>query len=122
MKALLDEQLSADIARILRKRGFDVEAVGERADLIESTDRDILDPATHEQRALVTNDVKDFRPIAAERLADGAGHAGIIFLPANRRRTRADGGRLSEAIEAVMRAHPDGIANMECWIPPGSGV
>ena len=117
MKALLDEQLSPDIARILRERGFDVEAVNERSDLTEASDGDILEAATREQRAVVTNDIKDFRPLAAERLADGRGHAGLIFIPAKRRRTRADTGRLADAIEFVIRAHPEGIPSAEHWIP-----
>lgn len=120
MKALLDEQLSPDIARILRGRGLDVEAVSERSDLIEATDREVLETASSEQRAVVTNDIKDHRPLAAERLADGRGHAGVIFIPANRSRTRADAGVLADSIEAIMRAHPAGIGNSEHWIAPSA--
>lgn len=120
MRALLDEQLSPEIARILRERGLDVAAVSERAGLIEATDREVMEAASGEQRAIVTNDIKDFRPLAANRLADGTGHAGVIFIPANRPRTRADAGRLADAIETVMRAHPGGMADSEHWIAPSS--
>jgi hypothetical protein len=118
VKALLDAQLSHEIARVLRERGFDVEAVCERSDLAEASDGEVLDAATREQRAVVTNDIKDFRPLAAGRLADGSGHAGLIFIPANRRRTRADSGKLAEVIETIMRAHHDGISGAEHWIAP----
>lgn len=118
MKALLDEQLSPQIARVLRKRGLDVEAVSERSDLPEASDSEVIDAATREQRAVVTNNIKDFRPIAAERLADGRGHAGLILLPAGRTRSRAATGALADAIETVIRAHPGGIADAEHWIPP----
>ncbi len=118
VKALLDEQLSPRIARILRERGFDVEAVCERSDLAEAPDRDVLDSAAREQRAVVTNDIKDFRPLAAERLAGGQGHAGLILVPANRDRSRDAMGALADAIEALMLAHPEGIAGSERWIAP----
>jgi uncharacterized protein with PIN domain len=120
VKALLDEQFSPQIARILRERGFDVEAVCERSDLAEAPDGDVLDSATREQRAVVTNDVKDFRPLAAERLASAQGHAGLILVPANRDRSRDATGALADAIETMMRSHPDGIAGAEHWIPPAA--
>lgn len=120
MKALLDEQLSPLIARLLRERGLDVVAAAERSELIEASDREVFDTATREQRAVVTNDIKDFRPIAAERLADGRGHAGLVLLPASRSRSRNAAGALADAIEALIRAHPGGIAGVEHWIPPFS--
>lgn len=118
MKALLDEQLSPLIARLLRERGLDVVAVAERPDLVETLDREVFDTATREQRAVVTNDIKDFRPIAAERVVDGRGHAGLIMLAAGRSRRRAATGALADAIEMLLRAHPDGIADAEHWLPP----
>ncbi|MGO9319727.1 MAG: DUF5615 family PIN-like protein [Solirubrobacteraceae bacterium] len=120
MKALLDEQLSPRIARVLRERGLDVEAVAERADLPEATDREVMDTAAGEERAVVSANVKDFRPIAAERLTDGRGHAGLILVPANRSLTRDAIGALADGIEAVMRAHPDGIPGAEHRVPPSS--
>lgn len=118
MKALLDEHLSPLIARVLRERGLDVVAVAERTDLIEASDREVVETSVHERRAVVTSDIKDFRPIAAERLADGRGHAGLILLSPSRSRSRAATGALADAIEALMRAHPDGIASAEYWLPP----
>ncbi len=118
MKALLDEQLSPLIARSLRERGLDVEAVAARADLPQASDRQVMDAAAAEGRAVVTNNVKDFRPIAAERLADGRGHAGLVLLPARRNRSRDATGAIADAVERLMRAHPGGLANAEHWIPP----
>ncbi|HEY7961513.1 MAG TPA: DUF5615 family PIN-like protein [Solirubrobacteraceae bacterium] len=115
MKALLDEQLSGQIARLLRERGLDTQAVVERPDLVQAPDSQIMDVALREQRAVVTNNIRDFRPLAAERLADGRGHAGLILLPSRRSRSRDATGALADAIEAVMRAHPDGLAGAEWW-------
>jgi hypothetical protein len=116
VKALLDEHFSHRIAQTLCGRSLDVEAVSERADLAEASDREIMEAARREERAVVTNNIKDFRPIAAERLTDGRGHAGLILLPTNRSRRRNATGALADAIEAVMRAHPKGIPGAEHWI------
>lgn len=118
MRALLDEQLSPQIAARLRSRGHDVAAVAERADLLGSSDRVILDAAAREQRALVTNNVKDFRPLAAERLARGQDHGGLILLPSTRTRTCSQVERLANAIEAVLKAHPGGLESSERWVGP----
>lgn len=120
MKALLDEQLSPRIARVLRERGLDVEAVGERADLPEATDSDVMEAAAREGRAVVSANVKDFRPLAVGRLADGRGHAGLILVPAKRNLRRDATGAVADAIETVMRAHPNGLSGAEHWIPPSS--
>lgn len=118
MKALLDEQLSRRIAQVLRERDLDVEAVSERSDLAQAPDREVMETARRERRAVVTNNVKDFRPLAAERVADGRGHAGLILIPASRSRRRESTGVLADAIESVMRAHPEGMSDAEHWIPP----
>ncbi len=118
MRVLLDERFSFQIALLLRDRSLDVEAIAERDDLPEAPDSEVMEVAAREQRAVVTNNIKDFRPLAAERLASGQGHAGLILLPANRSRKRAATGALADAIEALMRLHPNGIADSEDWIAP----
>ncbi len=118
MKALLDEQLSPQIADLLRGEGYDVLAVAERDDLAGRSDRIILDVASREGRAVITNNVKDFRPLAAERLSQGRTHAGLILLPSSRTRTRTAVPALANAIGAILGAHPDGIASSERWIAP----
>jgi hypothetical protein len=118
VRALLDEQLSGRIARLLRERGLDVEAVVERSDLLQASDREVIEAAAREGRAVVSNNIKDFRPLAAQRVTEGRGHAGLILLPARRSRGREATGALADAIEVVMRAHPDGIPSAEHWIAP----
>ena len=117
MKALLDEQLSPRIAELLRDRGHDVQAVVDRRDLAGRRDRMILEVAAVEERAVITNNVKDFRPLAAEQLAQGESHAGLILLPSTRTRTRGAVETLANAIEQIPREHPDGLPASERWIP-----
>jgi predicted nuclease of predicted toxin-antitoxin system len=118
VKALLDEQLSREIAVRLREAGYDVVAVAERDDLAGSSDRTLLDIASNKGRAVITNNIKDFRPLAAERIAQGRSHAGLVLLPSARTRTRAAIAPLASAIEQVLGEHPDGLKDSERWIGP----
>ncbi|MBO0808728.1 MAG: DUF5615 family PIN-like protein [Actinobacteria bacterium] len=118
MRAILVEQLSPQIAVLLRKAGYDVDAVADREDLAGRSDRIILEAASREARAVVTNNIKDFRPLAAEWLAQGRVHAGLILLPSTRTRTRNAMAAVAAAIEGVLRDHPDGLSSSERWIAP----
>jgi predicted nuclease of predicted toxin-antitoxin system len=122
VKALVDEQLSPRIAALLSEAGHDVVAVAERSELVGSSDAVLLEVAANEERAVITNNVKDFRPLVAERLAKGHTHAGLILVPSRRTRTRAAIAALAGAIEKLLQEHPDGLANSERWIGPLSGV
>ncbi|MHB1431374.1 MAG: DUF5615 family PIN-like protein [Streptosporangiaceae bacterium] len=118
MRALLDEHLSPQIAVLLRKVGYDVDAVADREDLVGRSDRAILEAACREGRAVVTNNVKDFRPLAAEWLAQGRTHAGLILLPSTRARSRNTIAAVAVAIEGILSDHPDGLSGSERWIAP----
>jgi len=117
VKALLDVQLSREIATLLGERGLDVDAVTTRADIADNTsDAKLMEIAAGENRAVVTNNLKDFRPLAARRLQRGQGHAGLILVPSTRRRTKAANPALAEALEQIMRDHPGGLAGSERWL------
>jgi predicted nuclease of predicted toxin-antitoxin system len=118
VRALLDEHLSPQIAVPLREAGYDVEAVADRDDLVARSDRIIFDVACREGRAVVTNNIKDFRPLAAEWLAQGRVHAGLILLPSTRTRSRNTVAAVAAEIERVLRDHPDGLRGSERWIGP----
>ncbi len=90
MRLLLDEMISPAIARQLRDRGLDVEAVkGDRPDLESLPDRELVQRMGAERRAVVTNDIADFQPIHERTLAIGEEHYGMLFtydatLPRNK--------------------------------------
>ena len=67
---------------------------------------------------MITNNVKDFRPLAAQLLARGASHAGLILLPSNRARTRGAIEGLVDAIDRILVEHPEGLSSTERWITP----
>lgn len=118
MRGLLDEQLSSRIAVLLRQAGYDVEAVADRPDLLGRSDRAIFEAACNEGRAVITNNIKDFRPLAAEWLARGRVHAGLILLPSSRTRTRDAVSALADRILEVLRDNPEGLSGSERWIGP----
>jgi predicted nuclease of predicted toxin-antitoxin system len=109
---------SPQIAVLLRKAGYDVDAVADREDPVGRSDRIILEAACREGRAVVTNNIKDFRPLAVEWLAQDRVHAGLILLPSTRTRSRNTVAAVAAAIEGVLDDHPDGLSCSERWIGP----
>ena len=107
MKLLLDEHLSPEIARQLRKLSHDVVAVGERSDLRGRSDRVHFASLPEEQRAIVTRDLADFRPLLAETLRRGSDTFGLVCLPARFPLNRDGIGRLVAALDAVLKANPE---------------
>jgi hypothetical protein len=118
VRLLLDEMFSPAIARDLRARGHDVEAVKEHGEWIGRSDVEVMSLARAERRAIVTNNLRDFRPLHAAALAAGEGHFGMVFVPSAYRRTRADSGRLVAALETRLPAYPgDGdLRDGETWL------
>lgn len=118
MKLLLDEMLSPEIAELLHGRGHDVQAIAASTHA-ELSDPEVLDLARSQQRALVTNNVRDFRPLhIAAVQPGGAGHYGMVFMAGSFRRAKADTGRIADALEEKLRQYPglDDLANAEDWL------
>jgi hypothetical protein len=119
VRLLLDEMLSPAIARELRARGHDAEAVAGSPDREALPDPGVLALARAEHRAVVTNNLRDFRPLHHEAITPGgSGHYGMIFIPGSYRRTRADTGRIITALEALLARYPGekDLANGEAWL------
>lgn len=117
MKLLLDEMGSPEIAVQLRRRGHDVVAVAERPELRGQPDATVFAAAQTEERAVVTENVLDYRPLGAVELEHGRSHGGLIFT-INRRFPRHDArtaGRLVTALEAFLAAET-AITNREMWL------
>jgi hypothetical protein len=118
VRLLLDEMLSPGIAEQLRERGHDVEAIA-GSQQAELDDLGVLDIARAQRRAIVTNNVRDFRPLhTAAVQPGGAGHYGMVFMSGDFRRTKADIGRIVVALEAKLAAYPglEDLANSETWL------
>jgi predicted nuclease of predicted toxin-antitoxin system len=119
VKLLLDEMLSPAIARELRARGHDAEAVAGHPERKALSDPEVLALARAEHRAVVTNNLRDFRPLHHEAITPGGpGHYGMIFIPGNYRHTRNDTGKIITALELLLAQYPgDGdLTNGEAWL------
>ncbi len=119
LKLLLDEMLSPVIAKQLRLHGYDVEAIAGDSAREGLSDRDVMELARSEHRAVVTNNVDDFRPLHNEAIVSGgAGHFSMVFMPGGYRRTRADVGRIVTALQVILDQFPGerGLANGETWL------
>jgi len=118
VRLLLDEQLSPTVAERLRGLGHDVETI--RGTPHEGpSDRQILDLARSQGRALVTNNLRDFRPLHHLAIAPhGSGHPGMVFVPGNYPRAKTDTGRLVRTLKAKLAqfSGDDDLANGETWL------
>jgi hypothetical protein len=119
VKLLLDEMLSPTIARELRARGHDVEAVAGHRDHQALSDPEVTALARAEHRAIVTSNLRDYRPLHHQAIVpSGPGHFGMIFMPTSYRRTKADIGRIIAALEVLLTRYPgeQDLANGEAWL------
>ena len=79
MRLLLDEHINPEVARQLRKKGYDVVSV-EKVRMREAPDEDLLIFATSQRRSLVTYNVRDFQLLIADWHRAAKHHSGIIFV------------------------------------------
>jgi predicted nuclease of predicted toxin-antitoxin system len=117
LKLLLDEMWPPSVAVQLRRRGHDIVAVAERPDLRTAQDAVVFGAAQAEERAIVAENVRDFRILAAYELARGSTHHGLI-LTSNRsfpRHVASSAGRLVTALDRLLSEEPDGTSR-EFWL------
>lgn len=131
MKLLLDEMLSPEIARQLKSKGHDVEAIKGHPEWRSLSDPEVMDLARDEKRAVVTDNLLDFRSLHHEAISPGGGgHFGMVFMPGGYRRSKADTGRIVRGLEEKLSEFPaeGSLANAETWLlvvdawTPGSTV
>ncbi len=125
MRLLLDEHYSPEIARQLRTRGHDVVAVAERADLVGLGDDELLRRMAQEQRAILTNNVKDFVPLSSRAALERDDHFGLLLTSDKSMPRRNDAiGRVVDALDAFLQCHQTehSCRNQVQWLtssPPG---
>jgi predicted nuclease of predicted toxin-antitoxin system len=119
LKLLLDEMFSPLVAAELRVRGHDAVAIKERDEWQSLSDPEVVALARTEHRAVVTANLRDFRPLHAELVAPGGdGHLGMVFVPTSFRLTRDATGQIVAALEARLAEYPrdEDLANGETWM------
>ena len=123
MKLLLDEHYSPEIARQLRTKGHDVAAVAGRADLVGLSDDELLQRMAQERRAIMTNNVKDFMPLASRVAVAADHHYGLLFTSDRSMPRRSDAiGRFVDALEEFLqrRQGEDSYRNQVQWLSASS--
>lgn len=124
MKLLVDEMWPAALAEQLRRRGHDVVAVLEREDLVHAQDEAVFEAARREGRAVFTENVGDYVPLASDRLARGKDHSGLL-LTSNNSYPRGHPRTLGRAVRALdrylaERSDSDALRNRIDWLPATS--
>lgn len=107
LRLLLDEHFSPKIAQGLRKLGHDVVAVKERLDLLARSDRAHFAAMQDQRRAIVTQDLGDFRPLLEQAANDGERTYGLICVPSKIRLRRDATGQLLAALDRLLKENPD---------------
>ena len=123
MKLLLDEHYSPAIARQLCAKAHDVVAVADRADLVGLSDEELFRRMGQEQRAIMTNNVKDFVPLTRQAALDGDDHYGVLLTSDKSMPRRSDTiGRMVAALDAFLRSYEDkdSYRNQVRWLSGSS--
>lgn len=105
MKLYLDEDLSPQIAHILRTRGIDVVSAHDGPSAL--SDAEHLQLAAAAGRVLVTRNVRDFVVLTEEFLRQHQPHAGVIVCPPRFRGLEFS--VIAEAIVATRDRYPTGL-------------
>jgi hypothetical protein len=119
LRLLLDEMHPAAEADQLRSRGHDVSATTERPELRSLPDADLFAVAQQERRAVVTENIADFIPLAVGADERGQAFFGLVLIdpvayPRGLPRTI---GRLVTELDSLLREHPgDEATNLRHWL------
>jgi predicted nuclease of predicted toxin-antitoxin system len=116
-RLLLDEHFPARLAETLRDRGFDVVAVCEHVELIGLPDAELYAVAVGQGRRLLTENVRDFRPLLARAIAIGGEVAPLLLTTSKRHPRNLDAlGSLASALTRFLAADQQPRA-LEEWLP-----
>ncbi len=107
----LDEDVNPLLAHDLRQRGYDALSTGEALRL-GSSDRDQLDFARGEGRALLTHNRDDFLAIAREYAIKQIDHSGILYVPQVPYRAL-----IHRALSFLAVVDTSQIRNVFVWVP-----
>lgn len=122
-RLVLDEMFSPRIAEILRSHGHDVMAVAERVELRAMTDDDLYAWVGAEGCWLLTENVKDFRPIMLRAVQSGAVTTGLLFTSSRTfPRSRQNPGPLVQALLQWLSKEPPAPQLIEDWLMQAEGL
>lgn len=109
MKLVLNEMWSSEIARQLRRRGYDVVAATELPRRYRGIpDDEFFRRAQEDGRTIVTDNVRDFATLVAERASRAEPHCGVVFAvrPAFDRSHPGVLGTMTRALTSFLSGEP----------------
>jgi Domain of unknown function (DUF5615) len=121
LKLLLDEMFPSVITHALRAEGYDVIAVQEDNQLRELSDPALFAAAQHLQRAIVTENVKDYLPLDAQSHAWADAHWGLVLTTNESFPRHHDRfiDALTRALGPLLAAHPEAATvSAIYWLQP----
>lgn len=117
VRLLMDEMFSPAVAAELRGLGHDVIAVAEHPELRSKNDEEVFAWACAEKRWVLTENVKDFRPILLRALQGGLPACGLLFTSSRTfHRSRKNPGPLIRALHAWLSMEPPAPSVTEWWL------
>ena len=119
MRLLLDEHYANEIAVQLRAAGQDAVTVSGQG-LQGTDDEPLLAHANSDDRALLTNNARDFLPLVARWAASGDDHCGLLLTSdTSMPRGKSSIGRYVQSLRQLMDANPGrrALANQVRWLP-----
>jgi hypothetical protein len=118
VKLLLDVHHSPDAAAQLRNCGHDVLASAVDPELATLDDEELLRKATLDDRAIVTENAKDFGRIIRDWSSTGEHHAGVVFTSPRRfhRGSSAYPQNLVVALTRLLDSAPEDQSDWVHWL------
>jgi predicted nuclease of predicted toxin-antitoxin system len=117
VRLLPDEMFSPAVAAELRNLGQDVIAVADQPELRSKSDEEVFAWACANKRWVLTENVKDFRPIWLRALQGGLPACGLLFASSRTfHRSRKNHGPLIGALHAWLSSEPPALSVTEWWL------
>ena len=110
MKLVLNEMWSSEIARQLRRRGYDVVAATELPRRYRGIpDDEFFRRAQEDGRTIVTDNVRDFATLVAEHASRAEPHCGVVFAvrPSFDRSHPGILGSMTRALTSFLSGEPE---------------
>jgi predicted nuclease of predicted toxin-antitoxin system len=103
VKFLVDEDLSEEIANILRAKGIDAVHIRELG-LTGAEDQEVLDEAARQKRCVITRNRNDFLMLTEFYFHEARPHHGVLIIP--RSYPGNEPAKIARAIIALLQEHP----------------
>ncbi len=117
VRLLLDEMFSPAVAAELRNLGHDVIAIADQPELRSKSDEEVFAWACANKRWVLTENVKDSRPILLRALQGGLPACGLVFTSSRTfHRSRKNPGPLIGALHAWLSSEPPAPSITEWWL------